>query len=172
MPLNNVDLKKYIAHTFVETGTFRGDGLLAAYVAGFKLIHSIDIDADNIERVSLKIKDKPGIKLYHGSSPAILPTILANLTGGVTFWLDAHPNGKLSIYPNTPERNYAPLLEELAVIKEHLHHLGNVNILIDDMRTFKPGAQKRLTDELVAMGAAVSRIDGIKADDILVGKIR
>lgn len=118
-PLRNyfADYKKDCT-VFVETGTYRAEGMVLAQKAGFTDIHSIDI----VERTDLV----PHIgKRYIGDSRVLLPQVIEPLTDRMMFWLDGHS----MLLEGEPD-NF-PLLEELAIIAAHPRkdHV----ILIDDM---------------------------------------
>lgn len=107
--------------TFVETGTFKGDGMNAARDAGFLTIHSIDI----IQHEQLHKYNGVGIwKRYIDDSPVVLQWLLPTIKEPYMIWLDAHSQ----MTEDEPD-NY-PLFRELDVIAQ-VQHRPKV-ILIDD----------------------------------------
>lgn len=121
---------------FIETGTYRGDGIALAMAAGFERIISIDIDEQNTEfcksRFDFRKNDgiigRSRITLVTGSSPRVLPEILSEIREPCLFWLDAHAQyleGEADF-----EDDY-PLLDELEII----YHWGRKGstIMVDDM---------------------------------------
>lgn len=107
---------------FIETGTYRGEGMIAARDAGFLEIYSIDI----VEHPDIIFKyDGVGTaKRYIDDSRTVLPWLLPKITGKVMFWLDAH-----SMLMEGEEDNY-PLMDELDAIANHCKQPPT--ILIDD----------------------------------------
>lgn len=96
---------------FIETGTYRGEGMIAAREAGFHEIHSVDI----IEHPDMLFKyDGVGTaKRYVDDSRNVLPWLLPKITGKIMFWLDGH-----SQLMEGEEDNF-PLMGELAAIAKH-----------------------------------------------------
>ena len=166
MPITTDKLKQYPNPVFIETGTYRGQGVVAAVEAGFKTIYSMDIDNINSAKAKKHIGRNTGVHLYAGSSTDILPEILKAAAGvRVTFWLDAHPPGRLTFDTATPVQ------QELAVIAKYLADVPGCFVLIDDMRMFTSEDQERIHVRLEKMGAIqVTRIDGVKPNDIMVGR--
>lgn len=104
---------------FIETGTYKGDGVRLAVEAGYERIHSIDI----VPQEGLTVM---GHISYHvGDSPDMLREILAEVNEPCMFWLDAHSQLMEG------EADNFPLLEELKVIASH--HIKTHTILIDDL---------------------------------------
>lgn len=111
---------------WIETGTYRGEGLNLAYEAGFLEMHSIDIE----ERKDIAYK-YPGygtVKRYIDSSPTVLNWLLPTIDAKCQFWLDAH----WQMFDGTdPGPNPFPLLDELREIAKHKRN--DHVIIIDDM---------------------------------------
>ena len=119
--------RKYKNDIFIETGTFRGNGIQIALNAEYKNIFSIEIEKCLYDAV--KNKFGCNVKIYNGSSLEILPNILEDINTRVTFWLDAH------FGPNTNDVNKCvPLLKELEIIGKH--KIKNHTIIIDDVTQF------------------------------------
>jgi len=125
--------KSIVTDVFVETGTYHGQTVENALRAGFPLVYSIEFLRSNYELAKKRLKAHPNVKLFLGSSPEILETILdRNLP--TTFWLDAHYQGS-SINEQDPAYGECPLLSELnAIFKEPWKVLPI--ILIDDAFMF------------------------------------
>lgn len=172
MPLKNVDLKQFMRHTFVETGTWKGDGIEAALRAGFKQAYTMDIDGPVARKTHSLLASRANVEMRIGKSVDVLPAMLAAIADGVTFWLDAHPEGLLSLDEGVDGRLYAPLLRELDIIKQHTASKVAITVLIDDMRLFTPEDRLRLSNKLKSIrdNMAVRCIDGHAANDILVGE--
>ena len=119
--------KEFPNQVFIETGSYRGDGIQLALDAGFEKIYSVDNNHDNLDfcvsRFDLNNISLP-IFLHYGNSSEILERLLKRIENPCTFWLDAH-----SMLQEDTEDDY-PLLAELKVIAKH--NIKNHVILIDD----------------------------------------
>ena len=111
MPLDRVDLSKYRSDVFIETGTHRGDGVRRALEAGFESVMTCELDPSWLMRMPREFITHERVRIGVGRSSRIL-TDYCMMAGGesVTFWLDAHPDGKLVF-------ETSPLFEELETIK-------------------------------------------------------
>lgn len=118
---------------FVETGTYHGQTVENALKAGFPLVYSIEFLKSNYDLAKDRLKAHSNVKLFLGSSPEILKTILdRNLP--TTFWLDAHYQGH-SIDEQDPVYGQCPTLAELDVIFKESWKVLPI-ILIDDVFMF------------------------------------
>jgi hypothetical protein len=108
--------------TFVETGTYHGDGILSAFGVGFEKIYSIEILQENYDISYNRWKHKSNVKLHLGSTSEKLEEILAEIDSPSFFWLDAHID------------NCGPTYKELEIINNH--HIKNHTILIDDISIY------------------------------------
>lgn len=75
---------------FVESGSYRGDGIQNALDAGFEEIYSIELAPHLHEVCAKRFADNPHVHLYLGDSSVVLKTILDEIYEPVTFWLDGH----------------------------------------------------------------------------------
>lgn len=129
--------KEYPNRIFVETGSYRGDGIEAAIDAGFEKIISIDIDREQIEfchsRFDLDNNPDSNIVLYHADSAECLLHIIGCINEPITFWLDSHWQ---MLEETDPGKNPFPLLKELEQIKRH--PVKTHTIIIDDMLIMQP----------------------------------
>jgi hypothetical protein len=167
MPIQ-FDLKKFTNPCFVETGFWKGAGVLRASRAGFKKIYSIEILEDKVRDApkNKKIKelmDSGAFKLVHGNSRDKLPGILSELSGKkITFWLDAHNKSKDN-----------PLYDELKSIGEH--DRDDHIILIDDIRLWDYWGvdRKRIMNLLKSINKKykIVTMHGVKKDDVLAAYI-
>lgn len=124
-------MKQYgIGDTFIETGTYHGDTIWIALDAGFRHIHSIELNEHLYNNALKMFEQKPEVKLWLGDSIDCLKDIFATLHGPATFWLDAHASG------NMPggKSGGSPVLDELNLIKEF--GIQTHTIFIDDRRLF------------------------------------
>lgn len=124
--------KEFPNRVFVETGTYRGDGIQLALDAGFEKIVSVDIDYNNVrfcwDRFDLSHSTDKDILIYNGNSGTFLSAMIEKINEPITFWLDSH----WQMFDNEPKGQYPwPLLAELAQIRNH--HVKNHTIIIDDM---------------------------------------
>lgn len=128
---------------FVETGTGDGAGVMQAVMAGFPVIHSIEIMVELVAAARKKFAAHPGVRIHQGDSRVALPAILGALPRQPTlFWLDAHfPGADYGLGSYEGEANLGrrlPLAEEVALIAKERAGLADV-VLIDDARIYQPG---------------------------------
>ncbi len=109
---------------FIETGSCAGDGIQQALDAGYREVHSIEVDPKFHETCKKRFSRNNSVNLYQGSSIIWLPKILKTMQERCTFWLDSH-----YFDPYNPQ---SMVIEELLIIG--LHFRKNHTILIDDMR--------------------------------------
>ena len=169
MPLNKINLADYLSDVFIETGTHRGDGVRRALEAGFDTVMSSEIDASFLARMPAGLVMHPNVMVsFSDSQKGIALGCLMAIGKSVTFWLDAHPNGELEL-----DDSNVPLWTELMEIAKHILHLGQVTILVDDMRLFSEKDQKRIQAIIKRMrpNVKVSRANGHCENDILVGQM-
>jgi hypothetical protein len=110
---------------FVETGTYRGDGIARALNDGFKQVLSLELSCEVVEAAKQRFAGYDNVHLYCGDSSRDLWAIIKPIDKKITFWLDGH-----NMFP-TPGSKNCPLLEELEQIK--WHPIKTHTILIDDM---------------------------------------
>lgn len=129
--LRLADLRKHSrGRVFVETGTYKGDGILAALDFGFETIHSIELNRKLFEDAQRYFAGIPQVSLWHGDSAELLPRVIADIGEPITFWLDAHASGVL---PGGGSGQTA-LMRELNAIGGH--PVKDHAIFIDDRRLF------------------------------------
>ena len=121
--------------TWIETGTWHGD--TAAFLAT-RASHVWTIEPDNKLSLaaSARFHDCSNVTVVEGLSEDKLSEILDSVSGDVCFWLDGHfSSGDTHRGPID-----TPIRAELKTIEEHLGRLGNVVVLVDDMRCFDPSS--------------------------------
>lgn len=118
----------YKNRVFVETGSYKGEGIKKALEAGFSEVYSVEIHFPFFSKMMDKFRKYPNVKLLHGDSAYVLRALIEKIHEPITFWLDAH-----NVYENKerPWIRNSPLLDELEQIKQH--PIKNHTILIDDM---------------------------------------
>jgi hypothetical protein len=121
--------REFGLRTFVETGTYWG-AMVDACKHAFTRIYSIELQRDFYLRARRKFARYPHVKVLHGDSAAVLPGVLAEVSEGALFWLDAHYSAGLTARGPAD----TPALQELELIWAHpvKGHL----ILVDDARLF------------------------------------
>jgi hypothetical protein len=118
---------------WVETGTFLGE-TTALLAKDSKLVFTIEPERSLFEKAKLRFTGQPNIRVIHGLSENILPTLLPTLGGSINFWLDGHYSGGLTHQGPTD----CPVREELSSIEKNLSLYDEVTVLIDDVRCFNP----------------------------------
>lgn len=128
MPASVHLFKRHPNAVLIETGTYLGDGVLAALAAGFQTVRSVELSdtlyAKNLQRFA----GEKRVRLFHGSSEDQLWTMIADIRAPMTFWLDAHYSQGVTAMGK--EMN--PLLKELEIISRH--PIKTHTLLIDDRR--------------------------------------
>lgn len=121
------------ANTFIETGSYMGDGIAAAVDAGFNQIYSIEAYPGRYAHCSGRFANNPKVHVLKGNSADVLHSLLPHINEPILFWLDAHYDAYV------PEQDYPepitetfPLLLELETIKNH--PIKTHTLLLDDRR--------------------------------------
>jgi len=135
MPLKTEVLAKYLNPVFVETGTAYGNGVQTALECGFKEIYSTEPLEVLYKSCLYRFEGKDNIHLYNMNSTDFLTNFFTmNSEGHVTFWLDAHRNGRKDEVFEKP----SPIMDELNIIYNMMED-DDFTILIDDIRLFRRG---------------------------------
>lgn len=121
--------KKSGYNVLVETGTYKGDMILAQK-SYFKQIYSIELSQTLYKKAGKRFHGQTGITLLQGNSGEVISKVLGELKEPAIFWLDGHYSGGITA---TIEK-YSPVIEELQSLSRNnnLQHI----ILIDDARCF------------------------------------
>ena len=170
MPSNTENFRKYKNKYFIETGSFVGDGIQQALDAGFEKVISIELSDKYYELCKNRFINNSNVKIVKGDSYKVLPEILKDIDEPITFWLDGHH----SCGDTALGDFWAPLMQELDVIKDH--RIKSHTILIDDMRCWEEpnpvhGFYKEdIFNKLLEMNTdyKFTYEDGIQENDILV----
>jgi len=132
---------KHHCSTLVETGTFRGDMILAM-LNDFRTLYSIELHPELHSRARSLFSHRPHVRLLHGDSGEKISEVLAGLEEPAVFWLDGHFSGG-----NTAKGNLnTPIIAELDKVLSH--NISNHVVLIDDARLFT-GAEDYPTLEAI-----------------------
>ena len=127
----HTQLPDYMSDVFFETGTYQGDTSREAKDLNFPRVITIELQPHLYEK-SKTMSAGYDIEFHLGDSPTIMKSILPDIDGQITFWLDAHIDGGNYVPGVTPNIRQCPLYEELQIIKS-LKRNDHI-ILIDDMR--------------------------------------
>jgi hypothetical protein len=125
---------KYPNKYFIETGTWRGDGVRMALNAGFEKVYSIEVSPIIYADCKNLFASQPAVSILLGDSRDVIPQLMKFIDAPATFWLDGHYTCepyKQGIPSGHGEKN-SPILEELDGIAQHF--IKTHTILIDDIR--------------------------------------
>jgi hypothetical protein len=128
MPAHEHVFRKYLNKHFVETGTYKGEGIQCAVNSGFEFVRSVEIDETRYNDCFLKFRDNKNVSLYFGSTEDMLWNMIKDINEPITFWLDAHWSGDGEPMSNQK----CPLETELKIISQH--PIKTHTIMVDDMR--------------------------------------
>jgi hypothetical protein len=119
--------------TWIETGTARGD--TTAILADFSpRVITIEPEPNFHAAAQVRFRNVNNVKLICGLSETAFPALMENIDGDVCFWLDGHYSGSTTFQAETD----TPITLELETIENALSRLGQVAVLIDDVRCFDP----------------------------------
>lgn len=121
---------------FIESGTCYGTTAMLAKDI-FNEVHTIELEDNFYNKAVVNFAREKNVKIYHGDSGALLPSILKNLKQrNIIFWLDGHFSGG-----TTAKGHYnTPIMAELQAIKES--GILNGILLIDDICCFSPDTKE------------------------------
>ena len=119
--------KKYVKNIFIETGSYRGDGVGNALAVGFKRAYSIELSPELWAYCVNLYEHNPNAVFLRGYSPDYLKVLMGNIHEPVTIWLDAHYSGG----DTAKGVETSPVMKELEVIRSH--PVKTHTIMIDDI---------------------------------------
>ena len=163
---------KYPNKYFIESGSYRGDGICMALNTGFEVVYSIELSPFYYEHCLSRFGEHPQVGLFEGDSSIMLLEVLKNVDAPATFWLDGHYSGDNTACGSS----YSPILAELDAIGQH--QIKTHTILIDDIRLLGG-----LYFDFVSLDTIIKKIleinpnyrisyeDGHIANDVLVAKV-
>ena len=117
--------------TFVETGSYAGDGIQKALDAGYENIISIELSQPHVEECLMRFDGQENIEIVEGDSADILFPTIENINERILFWLDGH----YSCASTAKGKYWSPIMQELDAISKHT--IKNHVIMIDDMRCWR-----------------------------------
>jgi hypothetical protein len=120
--------------TFIETGTYKGDGVQWALDSGFKKIYSVEIHQGLYEKSTLRFESIPQVKISKADTVNFLNIVLPKIKDKTLIYLDAHISGGDSSY--NPEHP-VPLEKEIKLIADLFFDLTQTIIVIDDARLWE-----------------------------------
>lgn len=162
---------KYPNRVFIETGTYKGEGIEMALEAGFKFVCSIELSDELFKEAIKKFADSDNVLILRGDSAVGIGRILDITDEPVTFWLDAHWSGG----ETARGEEISPLMRELDIIGEH--NVKTHTIMMDDIRDWKT-IYKFSIDDVKSKILSInpdynfSIEDGFVPNDILVAWIK
>jgi len=126
MPSTAELFKNNLNPTFVETGSFLGQGINNALEAGFSNVISIEISKTYYNICMGKFRDNNKVLILLGDSSEILKKSIKNINTPITFWLDGHWSGA----DTGRGTSISPIIEEL---NQLMDIDKNCIIIIDDI---------------------------------------
>lgn len=137
---------------WVETGTNIGN--TTAWIA-----QRFDVEVLSLEpqlalfnEANRNLRRFPNVSLRLGTSEEVLPSLLSDLDGPITFWLDGHYSGGNTYLAATE----TPVRMELETIEHHLPRWTHVAVLIDDFRCFPASPSGAATEDYPSRDYLVS----------------
>jgi hypothetical protein len=136
-------IEKYNTKTFIETGTYMGDGLSYANEFNFEKLYSIEMLENFYDYCNNKFNVYPKIKLINNNSVDGISEILPLIKNDrCLYWLDAHlPDYYDKSFGKDYDNNkkiFIPLEEEIFLLKSNKDISKDVFIL-DDLRIYEKG---------------------------------
>lgn len=121
---------KYPNKYFIESGSYRGDGIKMALEGSFEEIYSIELSPHLYEICYTMFAETPKVHVLFGDTAQVMPELLKQIDAPATFWLDGHYSWSQTARGDTN----TPILQELESIRNH--PIKTHTILIDDVRQF------------------------------------
>lgn len=144
MPASVELFKKYPNRWFIETGSYKGDGIQCAIDAGFQLISSVELSEVLYRQCCRRFSKEMAngqLELFWGDSSNLLDIVIGGIKQQLTFWLDGHYSEGCTAKGN----EITPVLKELDIIAKH--PIKTHTILIDDCRLFGTSHFGMITEE-------------------------
>jgi hypothetical protein len=160
------------SEAFVETGTYKGEGIEEALKYNFKQLYSIELFQPLYDFCIEKFKNNSNIKIFFGDSSEILEDITKDIDYKITFWLDGHFSGDHT----AKGKKVSPIIEELNQI--HNHKRNDHVIMIDDLRYVRQGYYEMTIPQIINKLKQINQNyeivfeHGVENDDILIAYIK
>lgn len=117
--------------TWVESGTYLGD--TTRFLSKNAIhVYTIEPSVELAAMARKRFARSANVEVIEGLSEEMFPTILSQITGDVSFWLDGHASGGMTHVGAM----ITPIRVELDAISSSLGRLGAVTVLVDDFRGF------------------------------------
>lgn len=120
--------------SWIETGTYLGSTTKKLSKSGAS-VYSIEPQTELYEHNLRRFRNKPNVRIFHGSSEECFPEVIKLVNGPTNFWLDGHYSGGDTYQGDTT----TPVLMELDQISLHINEIGKIAVFVDDVRCFYPG---------------------------------
>lgn len=117
---------------WIETGTLFGDTTAFLSESGALHVYSVEASPQFFEKAKFRFLGNNGVTIINGLAETVVPSILENVVGDVSFWLDGHYSGG-ETFQGAQD---TPIREELSAISVRLPFLDRVTIFVDDFRCF------------------------------------
>lgn len=116
---------------WVESGTFLGDTtrVLARHA---DRVFTIEPSPELATRARRRLVGLRNVEVLEGRSEDVMPTLVGQLSGTVSFWLDGHTSGGFTYAGESA----TPIRDELSTIAHYLDRFDKVTVLVDDFRGF------------------------------------
>ena len=76
--------------TFVETGSYAGDGIQKALDADYENVISIELSQRYVKECMMRFDGQENVEIVEGDSADILFPTIENINERILFWLDGH----------------------------------------------------------------------------------
>jgi hypothetical protein len=145
LPMNRDDATKKVFEiyktknkTFIESGTFLGNGVYRAFSVGYEKVYTCDINAECVDNAKKTFSGKDLIAVNEPSEVAFVE-FLSSVDSASLIWLDGHmmpdENGGIRSYTIRENLEYCPLIKEIDIIKKS--KIKDHIIVIDDFKCFE-----------------------------------
>ena len=170
-------------HSFIETGTYKGETTLIALDYGFKFVRTCDLTFQNLsgetDKKIYSYTDR-NVQTIIGDSPDVIPRVLKELKAyfpdpkdqEAVIYLDAHASGELA----GGRSGGSPLLDEIYALMED--NIKTHTIFIGNRRLFGSSEWSFVSEESVLTALKVlnpnykiTTVDGYVQNDMIVASV-
>ena len=116
--------------TLVETGTYKGD-MIVAMRPYCQNISSIELNGPLYEQAAERFKNDKAVTIFQGDSGEIMGEVIKDISTPIIFWLDGHYSAGITSKGSL----HTPILREIDHVAAHPQAKNHV-LLIDDARCF------------------------------------